>query len=289
VVTANEAAVKVQNAMREERGMTARSWGHYNFWLLYGYLQQGRFEKALELLQAAYADLQADGKAPSDRMILDPDRSLTGSVVQMWARYIIETRAWDGEAANWSFNAGNAFDPNLNISFVRALQAAHAGLAAKAGQYLGQFRKLRIELEQLITQQQEKAPTDLLYLRRLEVMEQELLAGVELARGDLARAVQFAQEASRMEGEMPFSFGPPFVDLPAAEFLGDLQFARGKYAEAAAAWDIQLQRTRQKARVLSGLAQAQSRLGKDDEARYANEKLKRIWSNADAVVKRELP
>jgi hypothetical protein len=49
VVAANEAAVKVANAMRAERGGAARNWGHYNFWLLYGYLQQGRSERALEL------------------------------------------------------------------------------------------------------------------------------------------------------------------------------------------------------------------------------------------------
>jgi tetratricopeptide (TPR) repeat protein len=289
VVTANEAAVKVQNGMREERGMTARNWGHYNYWLLYGYLQQGRFERALELLKAAYAEVQADGKAPADRMILDPDRSLVGSVVQMWARYLVETRAWGSEVSNWSFNTGDAFDPNLNISFVRALQAAHSGLAAEAGQYLQQFRKLRIELDGLISRQEEKAPTDLLYLQRLEVMEQELLAAVEMARGEKARAVTFAQEASRLEGVMPFSFGPPFVDLPSAEFLGDLQFERGKYAEAVAAYETQLERSRLKARSLQGLAQAQARLGKDAGAQYTNEKLKRIWNNADAGVTKQLP
>jgi hypothetical protein len=284
VVTANATAVQVQNAMRGEKGMSARHWGHYNYWLLYGYLQQGRFEQALELLKAAYAEVLADGKAPSDPLILDPDLSLVGSVVQMWARYVIETRGWNSETANWSFNTGDAFDPNLNISFIRAMQAAHAGLASQVDQYLGQFRRLKVELKEIISRQQEQAPTDLLYLERLAVMEQELLAAIEYARGESALAVRFVSEASRLEGEIPFSFGPPFVDLPSAEFMGDLLLGSRKYADAVVAYGIQLERSRQKSRSLLGLAQAQAGLGNEAEARYTREKLDRIWSNADAAV-----
>jgi len=286
VVTANETAVAVQNTMREEKGMSARHWGHYNFWLLYGYLQQGRSERALELLKAAYGEAQAEGKALADRMILDPDRSLTGSVVQMWMRYVIETRAWDSDVANWSFRSGDSFDPNLNITFMRAMQAANAGLAVQADQHLAQFRGLKLELEGIISRQQEQAPTDLLYLERLVVMEQELLAAVEYARGESAQAVRYASEASRLEGEMPFSFGPPFVDLPAAEYLGDLLLESRKYADAVIAYDIQLDRSRQKSRSLLGLARAQAKFGNEAEARYTRERLDRIWAGADEAVKK---
>jgi len=276
VVEANEAAVKVANAMRVELGGTARSWGHYNFWLLYGYLQQGRNERALELLEAAYAEAQAEGKAPVDSLNLDPDRSLVGSVVQMWARYIIETRGWDSPVANWSFNLGDAFDPNLTVSYVKALQAAFAGQVAQAGQFHGQFGVLRTGLQAAIARQQEKAPSDRLYLDRLRVMDQELFAAIEMARGEMVRAATYAREASRLEGEMPFSFGPPFVDLPAAEFLGDLLMASRQYADAAAAYELQLERSRLKPLALEGLARAQQQLGQDVEAQYTRARLERI-------------
>jgi len=285
MVMANETAVRVQNAMREERGLPARHWGHYNTWLLYGYLQQGRNELALELLQAAYAEAQADGKAPVDRMDLDPDNELLPSVVVMWASYIIETRQWDSEVANWSFNSGDVFGPNLTITFIRGMQAAHAGLSARADQYIEQFSKLRLELEQIILRQEEQAPTDLLYLRRLAVMELELRAAKEYARGESAQAVLLAAEASQMEGEMPFSFGPPFVDLPSAEYLGDLLLASRKYAEAAEAYELQLERTRQKSHSLFGLVQALTGQEKQAEAKYTRAKLERVWSAADEAVK----
>ncbi len=285
VVIANEKAVKVQNAMREERGIGSRNWGHYNYWLLYGYLQQGREERALELLKAAYAEARADGKAPAERMILDPDRSLVGSVVQMWARYVIETRGWDSEVAGWTFNNGNAFDPSLNIVFIRAMQAANAGGTEQSARYLERFRNLKNELEDTISRQEEQAPTDLLYLERLAVMEQELLAATEFAKGVNDAAIGFAAEASRLEGEMPYSFGPPFVDLPSAEFLGDLLRESGRYQEALAAYAVQLDRSRQKSRTLLGLLQAQELTGDEASARYTRARLDRIWTNADEAVR----
>jgi hypothetical protein len=285
VVLANESAVRVQNAMREEKGLPARHWGHYNQWLQYGFLQQGRYEEALDLLRAAYSEAQADGKAPLDRMNLHPDNSLVGSVVSMWARYLIETQQWDNEIAAWSFNSGDAFDPNLNISFIRAMHAAQSGLAAKADEYIGQFSKLRSELGEIISRQEEQAPTDLLYLERLAVMELELLAAREYARGETGEAVRLGGEASLLEGAMPYSYGPPFVDLPSAEYLGDLLLATRKYSEAAAAYELQLQRTRQKAHSLSGLVRALTAQEKEAEAAYMKEKLDRIWSGADAGVR----
>jgi tetratricopeptide (TPR) repeat protein len=284
VVQANEAAVAVANAMRAENDLEPRSWGHYNFWLLYGLLQQQRTEEAFALLQAAYAEARADKKSPVNPLELDPDRSLVGSVVQMWARYIIETDGWNEPVAEWSFNSGDSFDPNLTITFIKSMKIARQGLVAQSGQFLSQFRQLKDELAKEIARQGEQAPGDLLYLRRLDVMEQELLAAVEMAKGDKEAAIRHAAEASRLEGEMPYSFGPPFVDLPAAEYLGQLLLEAHKYAEAIEAFETQLERTRLKASALQGLAQAFEAAGNRAEANYAREKLKQIREKAQIPV-----
>lgn len=281
VVTANEAAVRVQNEMRRERGLSARHWGHYNYWLLYGYLQQGRFGKALELLKAAYAEAGDEGATSADRLDLDPDRSAAGSAVQMWARYVIETRGWDSEVANWPVNSGGAFDPGLTIVFVRAMQAAGSANASGAEQHLERFRQMKLELEQAIGSEEEQAPTDLLYLDRLAVMELEIRAALAHARGDLPQAIDLAREASVLEGEMPFSFGPPFIDLPSAEYLGELLLESQNYADAAKAFETQLERSRQKPNALRGLERAHLGLGNETEARYARDRLERIRATAD--------
>jgi len=52
------------------------------------------------------------------------------------------------------------------------------------------------------------------------------------------------------------------------------------------AYEIQLERSRQKSRALLGLARAQAKLGNEAEARYTRDKLDRIWAGADQAVKR---
>jgi tetratricopeptide (TPR) repeat protein len=289
VVTANQNAVRVQNAMRVEQGEQARRWGHYSFWLLYGYLQQGRFDAARELLTDAYRELQQENRAPEDRMILDPDRSQAGSVVQMWLRYLVETRDWNGDIAGWNFKLGDAFDPNLNFSYAQALRAANAGQASQVREYLDQFSRLKEELGRMIRYQGEPPPTRRLYLDRLDVMEQQLLAAIEMARGETLAAARLAGEASRLEGGMPYSFGPPFVDWPAAEMLGELLLEGRRYAEAAEAFELQLRRTRQRSTALLGLARARQKLGQETESAYALATLATIWRRADSVVRAQAP
>ncbi len=166
------------------------------------------------------------------------------------------------------------------------MQAAESGLPSQVAQYLAQFRQLQSELAAAISGQEEQAPGDLLYLDRLAVMEQEILAGMEYARGENEKAISLAAEASRLEGEMPFSFGPPFVDLPPAEYLGDLLRGSRQYVEAALAYEVQLERTRQKPRALLGLSLALA--GQEDkevEVKYVRARLERIWEAADDSVK----
>jgi len=289
VVKANEAAVKVQNEMRVQMGKEPRHWGHYNSWLLYGYLEQGRAGPAQELLNAAHAEEQAQepaaGKSLPDRMMLDPDDFVTGSVVQMWARYLIETRDWNGDVAQWQFHLGDAFDPNLTFTYIQSLRAAYSGQASAALSYLQQFELLRTELEKAISLRPEPVAGDALYLQRLAVLEQEMKAGIENARGDHAAAAGFASEASRLEGEMAVAFGPPFVDWPAAEMLGELLLDGQKYSESAAAFELGLSRARQRTRSLLGLAQAQEKLGNTAAATFTLQKLAIIWHKADRSVK----
>ncbi len=288
VVLANETAVQVRNLMRSDLGQGPRSYGHSNFWLIYGYLQQGRYQQAKKLLEAAYAEADAHGKAPEDPMELDPDNSIVGSVVQMWLRYLIETGEWDGEVAAWTFRLGEAFDPNLNYNYAQAMRAAHQSLPSKAREQLVQFQRLTSDLATRIAYQDEPAPTDLLYLGRLEVLEHQILAMIEAAKGEYRAAVPHAREASRLEGELPRAFGPPYIDLPSAQLLGDLLASAGDHRGAVEAYTLELERNRQRALPLDGLVESQLALGNVTEANYYRSKLSMIWHLADAKVRERL-
>ena len=81
--------------------------------------------------------------------------------------------------------------------------------------------------------------------------------------------MKHAREASRLEGEMPHSFGPPFVDMPSAQLLGELALESGNAEEAAGAFAEQLKRSRQKTQVLLGLAHAERARGNAEAADQA--------------------
>jgi len=253
VVQANRRAARVADAMRAERGVPARRWGHYNYWLLYGLLQQGREDQAAALLRSAYREMNARDIAPADPLELDPDHHQVASVVQMWARYMFETRGGNTEIAAWAFEVGDAFDPRLNLHYVRGMLASSADAVER---HRKAFGKLQAELRAAISKQDRQAPAARLYLDRLDVIALQLKAAEARARGNLEQAIGYAREASRLEGEMPFSFGPPFVDLPAAEYFGELLLGAGHRDRAAAAFELQLQRSRGKTRARRGLAQA---------------------------------
>lgn len=266
VVVANINAAEVSNSMAMEMGKPPRHWGHYNFWLLYGLLQQGRVADARTLLFNAYEETSAAGVVAEDKLLLDPDSSQVGSLVQMWARYMIETRGSDAEVALWRFDMGDAYDPSLNYHYVNGLLSAEPDVIAA---HLSTFRSLQAQLHEDVLALPRQAPFDLLYLDRLAVIEHQLEATLARVRSDTRNALKHAREASHLEGEMPYSFGPPFVDFPSAQMLGELLLDNGKYDEAAAAFTEQLLRTRLKAQALAGLARAERERGNDDAADYA--------------------
>lgn len=257
VVKANTNAVRVANEMAKERGATPNHLGHYNFWLLYGLLQQGRNAEARALLDMAYTDVRAIGASAPDPMILDPDESAIGSMVQMWGRYLLETGGTDATVKSWQFNMGDAFDPNLTYLYILGMSSQDP---AEIEAHLTAFRTLAGRLRDRIAALKEPPPTDLLYLARLEVIDLELQAVLARSRGDMAAAIEHASAASQREGTMPYSFGPPFVDYPSAQLLGELQMADGRYADAATSFTEQLKRSRNRTRVVQELAAADAKI-----------------------------
>ena len=288
VISANKTAVLVQNKMRVSRDQPARHWGHYNFWLLYGLLQQGRHNEAGTLLKAAYKEATDSGAVPKDPLDLSADRSQIGSLVQMWARYMVETHGKDREMATWTFNMGGAFDPLLTFHYVQAFDAAHWATPEAARKHLKAFQALKARLRETILAMDRQAPTDLVYLDRLSVIDLEIQATIAMAEGKSDKALEYAREASRLEGEMPFAFGPPFVDLPSAELLGGILLDLGHYDEAVEAFKTQGERTRLKALPMLGLAHAEEALGHKESAAYTRNMLGSIWVNADSDVKVKL-
>jgi len=247
VVEANENSMRVVDAQRAARDLPPGACGHYNFWLEYGYLQQGRTDEARRLLRECYDRVLES--AGSD--VPDPDDSPIGSFAGMATRYVIDT----GDAAplDWPLDLAGAPYAGLRLAFARGWVAAREGDAAALEAARTEFGK-REAVADAASTPEAAVPT------RTEVLELELEALHRSVVGDTDAAIEIARQAAEAEAAMPLEFGPPYVDNPAYELLGELLLAAGRADEARAAFETALARTPGRATPLDGLARAQAEL-----------------------------
>ena len=247
VVEANENSMRVVDAERAARGQAPGACGHYNFWLEYGYLQQGREADALRLVRECYDRvLEAAGSdAP------DPDDSPIGSFAGMATRYVID--AGDAAPLDWSLDVSEAHHAGLRLAFARGWAAARRGDAAGVAAALVDLRERRGAVDAVSTTEA-GVPT------RASVLELELEALYRSLSGDTGGALSLAREAANAEASMPFEFGPPYVDKPTHELLGELLLRAGRAEEARSAFEAALSRTPERIQAKAGLQAAEAEL-----------------------------
>jgi len=284
VVAANEASSAAANNWCDLRGQPRRHYGHGNFWLEYAYLQQGRPAAARALLLVARKESLGPSVPPPPVNELDPDNSVQGSLVQMWSRYLLETGDWKDEIAEWEFPLGDALDPNLTYAWTQGFRRTRLGEPGQAARWLEKFVATRVRLATGVSQAAEAKPANQLYLRRVETLELILRSAIAQAAGQMAEAAALARQAVAIESALPDAFGPPFVDLPAREWLGQLLLQSGEHAEAGKLFGAQLGTTPLRSPTLLGLATAGFRAGHADTAARTLAQLRANWHAADPAV-----
>jgi len=261
VVEANEQATRVSAERAQKAGRPPGTCGHTNMWLMYGYLQEGRPDAARRVLDGCRtAAIGANGRAVSsaEQDPLDPDNIPAGSYIQMWSRYIIDTEGWSDSLVREDLPLGDMTNAKLTRAFVRALAAARRSDAVALKDALARVHDERQALERVLASRREGADG---YRVRAEVLEREIQALTLLAENNSDEAVVLLRDAAAKEQAMPIEFGPPFVDKPAPELLGDVLLAMGRATDAAAAYESALQRAPNRAASVSGLARARSTKG----------------------------
>ena len=257
VVTANETAFEIEVKGTNE---WSREASHYVHWLHYGYLQQGRYQQAEELLETALRRLNKDTPAR--------ERGYYGT---LYTQHLVESNAWDS-AERWAAPEGVDI-PSSNYHFAWALEAINRG-------------DLDAARERALLVQAGGAGNPGIIMKEsvAGVLRLELEAKFALVAGDHTKAVALLREAAAREGAMPPTFGPPSVVKPAAELLGDVLLELGRPDEAMAAYTDQLARTPRRVATLFGLVRS-ARASNDTKASAEIlRELTEIWRSADANV-----
>ena len=234
--------------------------GHYTMWLNYAYLQQGRYDEALHMLETLR-------------------RGPAGAVRPNWGfkgQYLIDTDQWNGEVAKW--DAGSQPTDPGDRAYWTFIQGYGA---AKIGDQDGAAKEL-IELSRMNAAAGTKVdPIDAIH-------EMELKALIKLAQGSNDEAVSLMRAATAREDAMPFDFGPPVVTKPSHEMFGEILLQLKRPKEARDEFERALRLAPRRTRSMLGLARASSAMGDKAKARETYSTIQSIWHSADPA-QRALP
>jgi tetratricopeptide (TPR) repeat protein len=248
VVRANERAVSVVDRDRAARGQGPSYCGHYNEWLLYGYVMEGRPEEALVLLDGCHGSAVARGAGAAS------------SFSEMRARYLIDSEDWTGPAMSMTADYGDRAGPPLRDAWLRGYVAARNGDPEGARAALVEFRDLRPAAER---EMRDEGLTDATYQHRPEVLELQLEGLTLIAEGLTAEGLARVESAASVEAQLPFTYGPPAIDKPSHELLGELLLKTGQTEQARRAFETAVTRTPGRVPAVQGLqtANAESQAG----------------------------
>jgi hypothetical protein len=251
VVRANEAAMGVVNHHREHAGKPPGQCGHYNEWLLYGYLQLDRIGDARRILegcrrQAEHLASMADTNGNRDTASID-------SYAVMRAHFLISSELWGDEVAHWSLPAGTFPLARFAFDYTDALAAYESSQLNRANETLRRVQEDAKRAAAWLEQSKEGDPES---RGDIALMVDQLRALHLSSKAD--RAVLTAlQMVATKESALPLEFGPPAIYKPTEELLGEMYLQMRQPAEARKAFEADLARAPGRRLGTQGLARAQ--------------------------------
>lgn len=248
VISMNQQAIAVVNAQRAAAGKDAAFCGHYASWLVYGHLQKRDVASARVYINGCRA-LVLKERGRSGVGSPDPDNSLLGSY--LWVRTMLaaDTGEWRSvdevpldDASGWElFSAAYGALLGANAAGVRTTLSASA-------QELGRLAP------ELIAELDRSGDANLARRAAVEAKRLQGEALVMLRGGDAEGGILLLQKAAAIEAAAPVEFGPPFVEKPSHELLGDELYRLKRFGEAKAAYQTALARMPGRMLALEGLA-----------------------------------
>ena len=244
VIDANVRAIAIVNTRRAANGKSAAHCGHYPTWLHYALLQKHRIEEAGKMLAACRAD--AFDPAYKNGEMDTEDRRL-GEYAVMVAHQAISGAA---VAVSPPVKLGRA---KFTLAYAEAFDAYRRG---DAGALRDTAARLPALAKESVAEMDHDKMSNPNYEQRRAIVMQQVDAMQMALAGRREEAVDALRKAAAVETAMPFEFGPPFIEKPTLELLGDQLMAMKRPAEAAVAYRAALARTPGRTAAVEGLRAA---------------------------------
>jgi hypothetical protein len=305
--TSNESSWETSDAWMKRKNLSPNVRDYHSLhWLLYVYLQQGRYRKAEELLnlmKKTMAESTYDNK-------LRPNY-YENNYANMAAAFVVETERWNLAATLFPSDAQaavaqTATPPGRDPQAMNGGQGAHGGHGGGAAaqpattdgmatlrtsnrsQTLPLFiRGLANALNSSVEVEKSLAglkaipggppPMSLM----LEIRQLEVAALDASIKQDHTKAIDLMKKAVGLEEQTGPPSGPPGIVKPSNELFGEILLRAGKPGAAVAQFKIALLRQPNRARSLLGAARAASQSDDQPGATAFYTRLLDQWKQAD--------
>lgn len=298
----NESAWEASDAWVNRKNLSIGIRDYHSLhWLLYVYLQQGRYRKAEELLtlmkqtmsestynnklrpgyyENNYANMAAAFVVETERWELAtklfPDSSLEGPVAPV--------------SAAGSGHSGHSAT-QISLSSSSTTVKTHGSMTVRASNR-SQTLPLFVRGLAGAVSGSAQAEKSLIALKAvpisggpgagmLEIRELEIAALAAAMKQDYDKAITSMKQATSLEEAMGPPSGPPGLIKPSHELYGEILLRAGRPREAAEPFRIALLRQPNRARSLLGAARAAAKSGDTASAASAYAKLLEQWQQAD--------
>jgi len=292
----NESAWEASDTWMKRKNLSTSVRDYHSLhWLMYVYLQQGRYAKAEELLaqmKKTMSESAYDNK-------LRPGY-YENNYANMASAFVVETERW--EMAPKLFLASSVAE-KAAAEPVAAAVGSHGGhggapaasndgpmvvRASNRNQTLPLFTRgmanavgggaVEESLAGLKAIPRTNGPANAM----VEIRELEIAATVASMKQDHAKAMELMMRATVLEEAMGPPSGPPGIIKPSHELYGEILLRAGKAEAAAEMFRVALLRQPNRARSLLGAARAAAQSGNQAAARSFYTKLLDQWQQADA-------
>ena len=227
-VAANVRAMDVVNRQRAAAGQPPFQCHHYSEWLVYAQYQRGRAAEADAQVERCRADALAELASPAagGNGAIEPVRSAVQSWAGMAVRRLTETGHWTG-AEGLALPEGRYLATRLTLAY---------GDLLAAGTDPARIRAARARLEAAHAAWAAAGDTAPAGVRRGEIILLQARALDQLTSGEAEAGLATLRQAAETERDIPAEYGPPLVEKPSYELLGDVLARMGRREEARQAY-----------------------------------------------------
>jgi len=290
VVKANELSWKAADEVVVKNRLSLDDRDYHSFrWLQYGCLQQGRYEKAENMVKDMYQDARMSQSARTRNHFL-----------WMQSAYLINSENWNSPVARLEVPTNK-----LNITTKMAVLLTE-GVKAYQNNDLSRLSWVSERMTDQLTIERNngEAVSDNHFaiccnetvsrsanevdLLLAEAMELEINALSALKDGEKDQAIEWLEKACALEAGTPFRSGPPVMVKSSFELYGEILLELGQPQKAAEFFDKSLERYPNRTLSLLGKYKALKYGGDNARASKVKNQILLIWKLADQAAKNKL-